>query len=705
MRKFSTEKPDNDFPLLPPMESIATIRQLPNALSSLVFYRTTRMSTFNETLLLIAGTVGIRSQYSESCDGSANGTRASIDGFAGSLLRGINCTGVMRNISTIFFFLILAFASNGYSQGFRWSASGGIVGGTGSNSYGALDIARDVNGNLFTFSNTSGDQQCQGDTAENIGSNIFSNGYIYKFTQDGELIWLKAVGPEFYPYAIETDGAGNAYVLGQVILPSTLSTIDTTIAINGSRFILKFNPDGDLLWIQNTGMPPTGGNNRSSLLKVVDDRIYFQGGNTKLSCIDTAGVFVTELNASYYNPTTAFSNIWLKNADVFSNGDILFCGEHHGKLAFDQDTLPLSDNDAALNRLFYLRCTPDLEVVWFKSYGSFKSSADYITGLAIDDIGDIYTSVLLSFSTPIVFGEDSLFNSNLVNGKGAITRMNSNGEPIWMRAFESSLSPYMGGLTTSTEDSGVWFCGTHPGTITLGATTLIGAQTSKGFIAHINNNGLITRAFSYGTPASIQNFPQALAKNGSGEYYVSGFLSGIGSYVLSCQNYPGNFGIAVSAFNGESDEVPTPEIIASGLTLSAEPEFSGNIQWFFNDEEIPGANSQTLEVSEEGNYSVVYSYDFGCEDESQSEIVFVSTGLNNINSGRLKIYPNPATEFIHLKGIDSNAEFVLMNALGATVMQGKLGVENSIYTAELKAGIYYLILPENRLSARFAIVD
>lgn len=605
----------------------------------------------------------------------------------------------------LFLFLIPLFQNPVYSQGFRWSTSGGIVGAAGSNSYGALDIARDVNGNLFTFSNTSGDQQCQGDTAENIGSSIFSNGYIYKFTQDGELIWLKAVGPEFYPYAIETDGAGNAYVLGQVILPSTLSTIDTTIAINGSKFILKFNPAGDLQWIQNTGMPPTGGNNRSSLLKVVDDRIYFQGGNTKLSCIDTAGVFVTELNASYYNPTTAFSNIWLKNADVFSNGDILFCGEHHGKLAFDQDTLPLSDNDAALNRLFYLRCTPDLEVVWFKSYGSFKSSADYITGLAIDDIGDIYTSVLLSFSTPIVFGEDSLFNSNLVNGKGAITRMNSNGEPIWIRAFESSIAPSMGGLTTSTEDSGVWFCGTHPGTITLGNTTLNGAQTSKGFIAHINNNGLITRAFSYGTPANIQNFPQALSKNGTGEYYVSGFLSGIGSYELSCQNYPSNFGIAVSAFNGEPDEVPTPQISASGTTLTAEPAFSGTIQWYLNGNLIEGANAQSYEATEEGNYSVVYSYDFGCEGEAESELVFVSTGFNRVNSGGLMIYPNPASEIINLKGINPNTEFILINSLGASVMQGKMSNENSINTTELKAGIYYLILPDNGLSARFIIVD
>jgi hypothetical protein len=415
--------------------------------------------------------------------------------------------------------------------------------------------------------------------------------------------------------------------------------------------------------------------------------------------------FITDLNAAFYDPTAAPTNIWFKNADLFSNGDILLCGEHQGRLGFDQDTLPLSENDASLNRLFYLRCTPDLELVWFRSYGSFQSSAAYPTGLVIDDFGDVYTSVLLSFSTPVVFGEDSIFNDDLVNGIGAITRMNSNGEAIWMRAFESSVSPAMGGLTTSSEQSGVWFCGTHPGTITIGDTTLNGAQTSKGFIAHIDNSGQITRAFSYGTPASIQNFPQALTKNGEGEYYVCGFISGSESYELSCQNFPSNFGIAISAFNGEPDEVPTPQIITMGTLLTAEPEFFGDIQWLLNGEEIPEANSQTFEASEEGNYSVVYSYAFGCEGEAASEVVSVTTGLDNVKSKEFMIYPNPAKEFVYLKGTIQHADFILINSLGATVMQGKMGKENSINTTELKTGIYYLVLPENGFSDRFIIVD
>jgi hypothetical protein len=273
-------------------------KQLQIAKSSWSFYRTIKKTSLTETLILMAGIGGLNAPYRANFDGSSDGTSASTYGFTSLPLSGINLTDVMKYISSIFFFLLLIVQNNVYSQGFRWSTSGGRVGATGSNSTGSFDIARDLNGNLFAFSSTTGNQQCQGDTVEHIGSTVLANGFIYKFNENGELIWLKAVGPEFFPYAIEADGAGNSYVLGKTGTPSTLSTIDTTIDINGSYNIIKFNPDGELQWVHNTGMPLTGTNNRTSLLKVVQDRIYFQGGSTTLSCIDTAGFFYNRFKCS-----------------------------------------------------------------------------------------------------------------------------------------------------------------------------------------------------------------------------------------------------------------------------------------------------------------------------------------------------------------------------------------------------------------------
>jgi len=147
-----------------------------------------------------------------------------------------------------------------------------------------------------------------------------------------------------------------------------------------------------------------------------------------------------------------------------------------------------------------------------------------------------------------------------------------------------------------------------------------------------------------------------------------------------------------------------PEIISAGTTLTASPDFSGTIQWFFEGEEIPGANNQTLEISEEGNYSVVYSYDFGCEGEAASEVVFITTRLNEKLIGEISIFPNPGNEYVYLKGIDKSAEFVIINSSGALIMQGLLNKEGLINTNELSAGMYCLIIPENGLSTKFNIL-
>ena len=190
----------------------------------------------------------------------------------------------------------------------------------------------------------------------------------------------------------------------------------------------------------------------------------------------------------------------------------------------------------------------------------------------------------------------------------------------------------------------------------------------------------------------------------SQQLFLGGSLNNGVDYTLNCISYPGNKGLYVASFLDVPQNPPTPVIISEGIILTASPEFSGIIQWYFEGEEIPGANNQTLEISEEGNYSVVYSYDFGCEGEAASEIVFVSTRLSQQNSAQLSIYPNPGNEYVYLKGIDKSAEFVIINSSGALIMQGLLNKEGLINTNELSAGMYCLIIPENGLSAKFNIL-
>jgi hypothetical protein len=462
--------------------------------------------------------------------------------------------------------LVVIFRLSVFAQHFEWSTSGGYVG--VANSFdGAFDIARDLNGNLYILNNGNQDQQCQGDTIQPIQSGNMST-FVHKFDATGNLQWIVPIGPSFQPYGIEVDESGNVYVLGR-ISNNTITVDDTTVNTTASvNYLVKLNSNGEYIWHRNTGMQGTGGLGRTTLLKYASGTLYFQSGNTNLAAIDTANQPITSLSATFYDPETAFPNIWIKNAATFSNGDLLFVGEHQGKLSFGSDTLPVNAQDATLERYFYIRCTPALQVVWFQSFGSFKSTFQFPIGVCIDNEDNVYSSVLLTFNTPVKFGPDSVFNSTLVNGIGGFIKINSSGNPIWLRTIESGQTTNPYGLVWTHDNTGFWNAGVYAGSVNFGNINLNASNDGKGFIAKMDTAGNFVKAYSCGKPSvlpnALQSFAYSLASNGNGKYYVGGYLNTSTNYIKSCNSYTHNKGFFLSAFTGEPDTIFKPTITQNG---------------------------------------------------------------------------------------------------------------------------------------------
>lgn len=619
------------------------------------------------------------------------------------------------NLATPLLFCMLS-GLHANAQGFGWASSGGSAE-SGNSFSGALDLARDPQGNLFLFNDGNTPQQCQGDTVLPSGGPGSVNAFVHKFNSAGELQWIRAVGPQFQPFSIRADEAGNAYFLGRTLV-NTIIVGDTTLNVTASRnYLLKFSPDGEFIWAHNTGMPLTGGISRTTLLHYADGRLYFQSAELSMACIDTAGIPEATLAATSYAPTTAFTNLWFKNAVSLSNGDLIIAGEHRGELAFGTDpSQPGDASAAALSRYFYLRCSADLDSIrWYRSHGHFKDRFQFNIPLAVDPADNIYSCATLGFNTPIPFGPDVITNTTLVNGTDAVLKMDADGTPLWIRQLNSPTGTFAYGLTLKDDGNSVYLCGQQSAsTLTFGSTVITASATGKGFIGEINTEGEFLTGFHTGMPTqaggALQSFAYALVAQGDGRYVVCGQLNTLSTWELSCVERIQNRGFFVTEFTGLPDEVPQPTIVQDGITLIASPAFSGTIQWFLNGEPIEGATGQSYEPTVNGSYSVSYTSEQGCQGTATSEVLAViNTGLDALVAGQamLHAWPNPTEGMIvldtpmHRPG----SPITVADAMGRAVLQFRTSAERStLGLSALPAGIYLVQVGTGREAQHVRVV-
>lgn len=118
--------------------------------------------------------------------------------------------------------------------------------------------------------------------------------------------------------------------------------------------------------------------------------------------------------------------------------------------------------------------------------------------------------------------------------------------------------------------------------------------------------------------------------------------------------------------------------------------FGPNIQWYFNDTPIPGANSQMLFPEQNGFYSVSFTSDEGCTVFSNAYEYTLSIEDGEIL--KFNIYPNPTNELLNIE-TSLHQPFTLH----VTDLQGKVLFHQDVSTnstslnvSQLPKGAYFL---------------
>jgi hypothetical protein len=141
--------------------------------------------------------------------------------------------------------------------------------------------------------------------------------------------------------------------------------------------------------------------------------------------------------------------------------------------------------------------------------------------------------------------------------------------------------------------------------------------------------------------------------------------------------------------------IPQPTITQmNDLLTSSAPS---NNQWIFNNIDIPGATTRSLQITQNGLYSVRV-HDLYCPSENAESLSITNAGLETLNKNRhLVISPNPSTGIYHIQTSEKMlGELKVFNVLGAEILSKKVNTSNStIDLKAMKSGLYILLIETN----------
>lgn len=96
-----------------------------------------------------------------------------------------------------------------------------------------------------------------------------------------------------------------------------------------------------------------------------------------------------------------------------------------------------------------------------------------------------------------------------------------------------------------------------------------------------------------------------------------------------------------------------------------------------------------------GDHTLKITNAYGCTSEKTFNLID-NTGLDNVVSQSLEVYPNPATDKLYLSNTDDKTDYTIYDITGQKLLQQ---VSYPINVAELPTGIY--IIEANGKKARF----
>lgn len=382
------------------------------------------------------------------------------------------------------------------------------------------------------------------DTLESLNNGPYAvSSFIIKYNSSNSIIWKRNVPGRIEDFIVDEEA--NCYVVGY---------FEYTLIINGEPYYplgfgegyaLKYNSQGDILWIKILTGDQFNRINSVGISKMGD--IILSGINNSQSILlpNTAlptGSFVAKLNPSngQVNSSKIFSTeqLWVSTLTVDNWDNIILGGTYEDGVVFNNElyTSQNSSHDG-----FIAKLDEDLNEIWFKSVGSDNILySEEVKVIKSDETGYYFSGV---YSNKITIDAQELESKGEVDTY--VAKLNFDGDLEWINIIGGESSERTFDL--SINESFVCVTGEYKSTIEFPDKTLHPLGTSDIMVVKYLKTGEYVASYTGGGSQNQSDFLYtdigiSIFATEQNDIYVTGKLSG-----------PGYFSDISYKVNGSSD--------------------------------------------------------------------------------------------------------------------------------------------------------